>query len=93
MVALGLRGSRNLVLTFGILALTFRVFTYPRISYSLNLKEWVRGLAALVLMFDIYTVYQQLQLQRIRRQLAEREQIFQYYGKRRGYDCGNRPPR
>jgi diguanylate cyclase (GGDEF)-like protein/PAS domain S-box-containing protein len=68
----------TLVLTFGILSLTFPGFHQPTDSvYSLNLKEWVRGLAALVLLFDIYTVYQQMQLQRIRRQLAEREQLFQ----------------
>src|SRR4029077_17851613 len=34
-------------------------------------------LAALVLLFDAYTIYQQLQLQRIRRQLAERDRLFQ----------------
>jgi len=34
-------------------------------------------LAALVLLFDIYTVYQHLQLQRIRRELAERDELFQ----------------
>ena len=45
--------------------------------YTLSLKEWVRGLAALVLLFDIYTVYQHLQLQRMRYRLAERDQIFQ----------------
>jgi PAS domain S-box-containing protein len=68
----------TLVLTFGILSLTFFGLHQPTDSvYSLNLKEWVRGLAALVLLFDIYTMYQQWQLQRIRRQLAEREQIFQ----------------
>ena len=31
----------------------------------------------LVLLFDIYTVYQNLQLQRTRRQLAERDRLFQ----------------
>lgn len=67
----------TLVLTFGILALAIPALHSSDEIYSLNLKEWVRGLAALVLLFDIYTVYQQLQLQRIRRQLAEREQIFQ----------------
>lgn len=68
----------TLVLTFGILSLTFPDLRQPLDSISLlNLKEWVRGLAALVLLFNIYTVYQHLQLQRIRRQLAEREQIFQ----------------
>ena len=68
----------TLVLTFGILALTFPGFHLPTEgAYSLNLKEWVRGLAALVLIFDIYTVYQQRELQRIRRQLGERERLFQ----------------
>jgi PAS domain S-box-containing protein len=68
----------TLVLTFGILSLTFPGLHQPTDSvYSLNLKEWVRGLAGLVLLFDIYTMYQQRQLQRIRRQLAEREQLFQ----------------
>jgi PAS domain S-box-containing protein len=68
----------TLVLTFCILSLTFPGFHLPTDkTYSLNLKEWVRGLAALVLLFDIYTIYQQWQLQRVRRQLAERERLFQ----------------
>src|SRR5579863_8559316 len=68
----------TLVLTFGILSLTFPGLPQPADSMSfLNLREWVRGLAALVLLFNIYTVYQHMQWQRIRRQLAEREQIFQ----------------
>jgi len=68
----------TLFLTLGILSLTLPGFHESSDStYSLNLKEWVRGLAALVLLFDIYTIYQQLQLQRIRRELAEREQLFQ----------------
>jgi len=67
----------TLALTFGILSLTFPGFhIYRDDFYSQNLKEWVRGLAALVLLFDIYTVYQQFQLQRMRRQLAERERLF-----------------
>ncbi|HZR55799.1 MAG TPA: PAS domain S-box protein [Terriglobales bacterium] len=36
----------------------------------------VRGLICLVLLFDIYVVYQQLQICRIRRQLVEREELF-----------------
>ena len=46
-------------------------------AYWANLREWVRGLAALVLLFDIYTMYQHLQLLRVRRQLAERDELFQ----------------
>jgi PAS domain S-box-containing protein len=67
----------TLVLTLGILSLTFPGFHMPSNEYALSLKEWVRGLAALVLLFDIYTVYQHLQLQRMRRQLAERDRLFQ----------------
>ena len=67
----------TLVLTLGILSLTIPGLHSSDETYSLNLKEWVRGLAALVLLFDIYTIYQRQQLQRIRRQLAEREQLFQ----------------
>jgi PAS domain S-box-containing protein len=68
----------TLVLTFGILSLTFPGFHLAtNKEYFLNLKEWVRGLAALVLLFDIYTVYQHRQLQVIRRQLAERDRLFQ----------------
>src|SRR5712671_1529714 len=36
----------------------------------------VRGLVALVFLFDIYTIYQHLQIHRIRRQLIEREELF-----------------
>jgi PAS domain S-box-containing protein len=67
----------TLVLTFGILSLTYPGFHLPKDEFeSLNLKEWVRGLAGLVLLFDIYTVYQHLQIQRMRRRLAERERLF-----------------
>lgn len=68
----------TLVLAFGILSLTLPGFHLPsdRI-YSLNLKEWVRGLAALVVLFDIYTVYQHLQLQRMRHRLEERDRLFE----------------
>ena len=68
----------TLALTLGLLSLTFHGVRLPADDvYLLNLKEWVRGLAALVLLFDIFTVYQHLQLQRIRRRLAERDQLFQ----------------
>src|SRR5262249_49126907 len=46
-------------------------------SYWVDPKGWVRGLAAFVLLFDVYTIYQHLQLQRVRRRLAQRDQLFQ----------------
>jgi diguanylate cyclase (GGDEF)-like protein/PAS domain S-box-containing protein len=46
-------------------------------QYWVDLKESARGLAALVLMFDIYTLFQHYQLQKVRRELASRNRLFQ----------------
>jgi PAS domain S-box-containing protein len=68
----------TLALTLGIISFTFPWFNREGdVSYWGDLREWVRGLAALVLLFDLYAIYQHMQLQRIRRQLAERDQLFQ----------------
>jgi PAS domain S-box-containing protein len=67
----------TLVLTAGIVSLTFSDPHLLANSEWFDLKEWVRGLACLVLLFDIYTIYQQLQLQRIRRELTLRNQLFE----------------
>lgn len=40
------------------------------------LPQAVRGLVGLVFLFDLYTIYQHLQIHRIRRQLIEREELF-----------------
>jgi PAS domain S-box-containing protein len=68
----------TLSLTVGIIFLTF--FDHDSgisAQYWTDLKDWVRGLAALVLLFDIYTMYQHMQLQRVRRQLADHDELFQ----------------
>jgi PAS domain S-box-containing protein len=67
----------TLVLTAGIVSLTFSGTHLLQNAEWLDLKEWVRGLACLVLLFDVYTVYQQFQLQRIRRELTQRNQLFE----------------
>ncbi len=67
----------TLVLTAGIVSLTFSNPHLLENSEWFDLKEWVRGLACLVLLFDIYTIYQQLQLHRIRRELNQRNQLFE----------------
>jgi PAS domain S-box-containing protein len=68
----------TLALTLGIISFTFPWFNRETdVAYWFDLREWVRGLAALVLLFDVYAIYQHLQLHRIRRQLAERDQLFQ----------------
>jgi len=67
----------TIVLTVGIVSLAFHGSdSEANVLYLLSLREWVRGLAALVLLFDIYTLYQHLQLQRLHRRLSEREQLF-----------------
>jgi two-component system, cell cycle sensor histidine kinase and response regulator CckA len=67
----------TLLLTLGILSF---VFPMARESFDVTqgstLSVALRGLAGLVLLFDIFTVYQQLQISRIRRRLAEREELF-----------------
>jgi diguanylate cyclase (GGDEF)-like protein/PAS domain S-box-containing protein len=68
----------TLALTSGIIFLTF--FDHESgisAQYWTDLKDWVRALAALVLLFDLYTMYQHMQLQRVRRQLADRDELFQ----------------
>ncbi len=67
----------TLVLMTGIVSLTFSGPHLLKNFEWFDLKEWVRGLACLVLLFDIYTVYQQFQLQQIRRELAQRNQLFE----------------
>ena len=45
--------------------------------YSLNvLPQTIRGLIALVFLFDLYTIYQHLLIHRIRRELLQREELF-----------------
>jgi PAS domain S-box-containing protein len=67
----------TLVLLAGIFALTIPGFNLGASTDWFDLTQAVRGLAALVLIFDVYTLYQHFQLQRIRRALAERDQLFQ----------------
>ena len=66
----------TLLLTAGILSFlpvfsrsaeTIQVFTVQGAMW---------GLVGMVLLFDVYTIYQQLQIHRIRRRLFEREELF-----------------
>jgi len=45
-------------------------------AISLTLRQEITGLFGVVLLFDLYTVYQQLQIHRMRRRLTESEEIF-----------------
>src|SRR2546422_5781464 len=45
------------------------------------LPQAVRGLVALVFLFVLYTIYQHLQIHRIRRHLIDREDLFLWFTK------------
>lgn len=61
-----------MLLTLAIFSLSFpglMQFSDPVFQFSLN--EAVRGIAGLVLLFNSYTIYQQVQIKKLRRQLSE----------------------
>ncbi|HET6929320.1 MAG TPA: PAS domain S-box protein [Candidatus Acidoferrum sp.] len=62
----------TLLLTAGLASFLLR----EQEDISSLLLQAVRGLVALVLIFDIYTLYQQLQIHRMRRKLIEGEELF-----------------
>ncbi len=70
--------SVSLLLTAGIATFLLPGATTAAVNEPtfLLLPDIVRGLLGLVLIFDIYTLYQQLQIHRIRGRLLQREELF-----------------
>jgi PAS domain S-box-containing protein len=67
----------TLILLFGLMAFILPGLGLHEDTFSfLLLPPVVQGLVALVLIFDIYTIFQQLQIHRMRHRLAEREELF-----------------
>jgi len=65
------------VLTLGVVSFVVPFLHSIRAeSDGLEMTPIVRGLVALVVLFDIYVLYQQLQIYRIRERLLEREEVF-----------------
>ena len=65
----------TLLLTAGMASFSY-LFEQSDPNFSFYLRQSVRGLVALVFLFDIYTIYQQIQIQKIRRQLGERDELY-----------------
>lgn len=67
----------TLLLTGGIVSFIFPEihFSYPSLNAA-PLYDTIVGLVGLVLLFDIYTVYQHFQIQGVRKQLIEGEELF-----------------
>jgi len=67
----------SLVLLCGLMAFILPGLGLGQSKFSLRLlPPVVQGLVALVLIFDIYTIFQQLQIHRMRNRMAEREELF-----------------
>jgi len=67
----------TLLLMVGLSSLILPALRGGEDTFSLfQLPQAVRGLLGLVLTFDVYTIYQQLQIHRMRRRLLEREELF-----------------
>ena len=68
----------SLVLTVGIVSLALPLFTLESKAYEvLDKHVLVDALLGLVLLFDTYVGFQQLQIYRVRRQTAAREELFE----------------
>jgi PAS domain S-box-containing protein len=65
----------TLLLSIGMESFSF-LFEHSDPTFSFTLRQSVRGLVGLVFLFDLYTIYQQLLIHRIRRQLSDQEQMF-----------------
>jgi diguanylate cyclase (GGDEF)-like protein len=63
-----------LLLTFAVLALSLPALRDgAETLFNMRMSEVVFGLVALVLLFNIYIVYQQILIKRLRRELAEKQ--------------------
>src|SRR6195256_3103756 len=65
----------TLLLTAGLASFSY-LFEQSEPRFSFYLHQTVRGLIALVILFDLHIMYQQLEIQRRRRQLSEREELY-----------------
>jgi two-component system, cell cycle sensor histidine kinase and response regulator CckA len=67
----------TLILTCGIMSFGFPALPFHRPELnSAPLNDTILGLVGMVLLFDIYTVYQHFQIQAFRKRLIEREELF-----------------
>src|SRR5258708_7258486 len=62
-----------LVLTFAVISLALpALLTGAETFFNIKLREAVLGLISLIVLFNIYTIYQEVLIKRLRRQLLER---------------------
>src|SRR5258708_13168588 len=71
----------TLLLTAGIISFAVPAFHASSQHPDLPSNQILRSLIGVVLLFDFYSIYQQLQIQRMRRQLLMRDKLFRLIGK------------
>src|ERR1700751_3743538 len=63
-----------LLLTFAVISLTLpTILSGGETFFNIKLTEAVFGLITLIVLFNIYTIYQDILIKRLRRQLLERQ--------------------
>jgi diguanylate cyclase (GGDEF)-like protein len=66
-----------LLLTFAVISLTLpAVLTDAETIFKIKLTEAVFGLITLIVLFNIYTIYQEVLIKRLRRQLLEKQDHY-----------------
>jgi two-component system cell cycle sensor histidine kinase/response regulator CckA len=66
----------SLSLTLGIVSFVLPAFIPGLAEYSIDTSVAVHALVGLILLFDVYVIFQQAQLSRVRKRFAEREELF-----------------
>jgi PAS domain S-box-containing protein len=67
----------TLLLTLGLLSFVIPMLQSVKLELGFfEMRSVAGGLVGLVLLFDVYVVFQQLQIFRVRRRLREREELF-----------------
>src|SRR5579863_1974595 len=66
----------SLLLTMGIVSFVLPALVPGLDGYSIDTNLAVHALVGLILLFDLYVIFQQVQLFRVRKQIAEREELF-----------------
>jgi len=70
----------TLLLTAGIISFAVPAFHASSQHPDLPSNQILRSLIGVVLLFDFYSIYQQLRIQRMRRQLLMRDELFRLIG-------------
>lgn len=72
----GVAFAITLLITFGLASFLAARNIANEGKFADHSPEIVRGLVALIFLFDLYTIYQKIQIHRIRRHLFDREELF-----------------